>query len=97
MSLFWVCRQRNRPTPSRVNNQLWQLRCRRERVWNSAAPRPYGPSRDWGGAWGGGYLKYSNRFEAQGPTQVCVCVYVCMCVCVRELLGHTPNQTCFTG
>lgn len=53
--------QRGKETPQRNGSQKWQLRCVREKVWKSAAPRAYGPSRDRGGFWGGGCNTFTTR------------------------------------
>ena len=39
--------------PKQSGHLKWRLTCFVDRVWKSAAPRAYGPSRTWGGAWGG--------------------------------------------
>lgn len=45
----------------------WRLSCFVDRVWQSAAPRPYGPSRDWGGAWGGIDAPFMNSSQQNQP------------------------------
>ena len=41
--------QTNANNPHQTGHLKWRLSCFVDRVWKSAAPRPYGPSREWGG------------------------------------------------
>jgi hypothetical protein len=45
----------------------WRLSCFVDRVWKSEAGRPYGPSRDWGGAWGGVDAPFRNSSALNQP------------------------------
>lgn len=63
--------QRRSVNPNRDGPVKWRLKCSRDTVWRSAAPRPYGPGREWGGPWGGGVLPFANHelFHQPGATE----------------------------
>ena len=59
--------QDNSLDPSREQRVRWRLKGIRDKEWISAAPRPYGPSRSWGGAWGGNRSLFSNSKDLNQP------------------------------
>lgn len=59
--------QTNVHNPHNSGRLKWRLSCFVDRVWKSAAPRPYGPSRDWGGAWGGIASPFTNNSSLHQP------------------------------
>eukprot|EP00960_Hanusia_phi_P070425 767307-Hanusia_phi.AAC.1 len=65
-ALLWITSAREDGT-SREARVKWRLKCIRDKEWISAAPRPYGPSRSWGGAWGGSRSIFSNSKDVNQP------------------------------
>jgi hypothetical protein len=62
--------QEGKANPAGSGLLKWRLKCTRDAEWRSAAPRAYGPSRDWGGAWGGAGSAFSNASYANAPGMV---------------------------
>jgi len=62
--------QEGKANPAGRGLLKWRLKCTRDAEWRSAAPRAYGPSRDWGGAWGGAGSSFSNASYANAPGMV---------------------------
>jgi hypothetical protein len=53
--------------PHRSGPLKWRLTCLVDRVWISPNVRPYGPSREWGGSWGGGNEPFKNSSTLNQP------------------------------
>jgi hypothetical protein len=53
--------------PNNTGWLKWRLSCFVDRVWKSEAGRPYGPGRDWGGAWGGADAPFRNSSSLNQP------------------------------